>query len=173
MKSFIITSAVVLCITAAPLAFSEEAAKPPKWMSTPVKELVDRARASTKQVSINDLKDAIERKEDMVILDVRNLDEYDVAHIPNAVNVPRGLLEFNIWTAVPDTDKKLYVYCKTGARAALATKQLNELGYKNAVAINVGAAAWAEAGNPVQTSIAAVKGEEKTSAVAAKRLAGQ
>ena len=45
------------------------------------------------------------------------------------------------------------VYCKAGARAALATRQLNDLGYVNAVAVATGGAAWVKAGYPVQTSI--------------------
>lgn len=152
MSRFILSSAVVLFVSITPPVSAEEAPKPPKWMTTPVKALVDKARAATTQVSLSDLRDAIDRKEDMVVLDVRNPDEYDVAHIPDAVNLPRGLLEFNIWTAVPDMDRKIYVYCKTGARASLATKQLNELGYRNAVALNVGVAAWTEAGYPVQVT---------------------
>lgn len=125
----------------------------PKWMASPVKEMVDKARAATKQVSIEELKKAIDSGEDMVVLDVREPNEYEAAHIPEAINLPRGLLEFNIWTLVPDKKQKIMVYCKTGARAALATKQLNELGYENAVAVATGGVAWAKAGYPVQTSI--------------------
>jgi len=125
----------------------------PAWMSSPAKEMVDKARAATKQVSIEELKGAIDRKEDVVVLDVRNPDEYAVAHIPSAINVPRGLLEFAIWTVVPDKTKKIYVYCRTGGRAALATKQLNEFGYTNAVAVSTGGQAWVKAGYPIKTSI--------------------
>lgn len=69
------------------------------------------------------------------MIDVRESNEYDVAHIPSSINVPRGLLEFSIWTVAPNIEVKIYVYCKTGARAALSTKTLNELGYNNAVAV--------------------------------------
>jgi rhodanese-related sulfurtransferase len=125
----------------------------PKWMATQTKQMVDHARAVTKQVTIQDLKKAIDAKEDLVILDVRDPNEYQVAHIPGAVNVSRGLLEFVIWNIVPDKNAKIFVYCKTGARAALATKQLNEFGYKNAVSVDTGGVAWAKAGYPIQTSI--------------------
>jgi rhodanese-related sulfurtransferase len=125
----------------------------PKWMSTPTKELVEKARAVTKQVTIKDLKTAMDAQADIAILDVREPAEYDVAHIPGSVNVPRGLLEFSVWSMLPDTNQKIFVYCKTGARAALATKLLNELGYKEAVAVDTGGVAWVQAGYPVQTSI--------------------
>ena len=152
MKKFIVSSFVVLSLAVVPLAGAQTPGQP-AWMSSAVKEMVEKARAATKQVTIEELKAAIDSKEDIVILDVRNPDEYGVAHIPGALNVPRGLLEFVIWTAVPDKGKKIYVYCKTGARAALATKVLNEIGYTNAVAVNTGGLAWVKAGYPVKTSI--------------------
>ena len=150
LKSMLV---VVFILSLTTLGFSEEQMPQPKWMSTPTKELVDKARASVKSVTIQDVKKAIDNKENMVILDVRDPDEFGAAHIPGAVNLSRGLLEFGIWTVVPDKNARIYVYCKTGARAALATKQLNEFGYKNAVAVDSGGVAWIKAGYPVQTSI--------------------
>lgn len=125
----------------------------PKWMDSPVQEWVETARKATKQVSVADLKAAMDKDEDIVILDVREPDEYSVAHLPEAINIPRGLLEFSIWKAVPDQKQQIFVYCKTGARAALATKVLNELGYVNAVAVGTGGVAWVEAGYPVESSL--------------------
>jgi len=157
MKKHIIASVVVLSLAIAQLAAAQPAGAPapsqPKWMSTPVKEMVDKARTATKQVPLEEFKGAVDRKEDAVILDVRNPNEYNAAHVPGAINLARGLLEFNIWTVVPDKNKKIYVYCKTGGRAALATKQLNELGYKNAVAVREGMADWIKAKYPVKTTI--------------------
>ena len=130
-----------------------ESADQPKWMASPVKEWVEKARATTKQVPITDLKAAIDGNENIVVLDVREPNEYEVAHIPGSINIPRGLIEFSIWAVVPEKEKKIFVYCKTGGRAALATKTLNEIGYSNAVAVNTGGAAWVKAGYPVETSI--------------------
>lgn len=152
MKQWIVFLSV-LAIFAAGQQVRAEPASQPKWMASPVKEMVDKARATTKQVTIAELKAAIDAQRDMVILDVREPKEYDVAHIPEALNLPRGLLEFSIWALVPDKDTLIFVYCKTGARAALSTKTLNEMGYKNAVAVDTGGAAWVKAGYPVQTSI--------------------
>jgi rhodanese-related sulfurtransferase len=152
MKHSIRATVFVLSMFAAACVAAEPAPQP-KWMTSPAKELVDKARATTQQVTIKDLKDAIDGNKEMVILDVREPNEYDVAHIPEAINVPRGLLEFSIWTVVPNREEKIFVYCKTGARAALATKLLNEMGYKNAVSVNTGGLAWVQAGYPVKTSI--------------------
>ena len=147
-QSVIIIALIIGFFAAAPANADE-----PKWMQTKTKELVDQARAATKHISIQDLKKAIDEEADVIILDVRTPKEYEVAHIPDAVNVPRGLLEFSIWSLVPDQQETLYVYCKTGARAALAAKVLNDLGYANAIAVDTGGLEWVKAGYPVQTSI--------------------
>ena len=122
------------------------------WMEKPTGKLVEAAFKSTKQVSIADLKKLLDGDEDIILLDVRTPREYEAIHIPEAVSAPRGLLEFIIWSLVPDENEQIYVYCRTGARAALATKLLNELGYKKALRVAPGIADWAKAGYPVQTS---------------------
>lgn len=126
----------------------------PTWREQPaVLKMIEEARNSTKQVPLAELKKLWDEDADIVILDVRTPREYEAAHIPYADNAPRGLLEFIIWSLVPDQDEHIYVYCKTGGRAALATKLLNEFGYKNAFAVSTGIAGWARSGYPVQTSI--------------------
>lgn len=128
-------------------------AEQPKWMENSTGKLVQEARNTTKQIPIAELKKALDADEDIILLDVRTPREYEAVHIPSAINVSRGLLEFSIWSVVPDKEEKIYVYCKSGARAALATKQLNAFGYKNAVAIATGMSDWSKSGYPVQTSI--------------------
>ncbi len=125
----------------------------PQWMSTPTKQLVEEARKMTRQVTIAELKKNLDADADIVILDVRTPREYEAVHIPEAVNLSRGLLEFSIWALVPDQNEKIYVYCKSGARAALATRQLNAFGYKNAVSVATGMVDWTKSGYPVKTSI--------------------
>ena len=110
MKQCILATVVVLSMIAAAFAGSDPAPQP-KWMTTPAKELVDKARAATRQATITDLKAAVDGGKDMVVLDVREPNEYEVAHIPGALNVPRGLLEFSIWTVVPNQEQTIYVYC--------------------------------------------------------------
>src|SRR4030042_3933964 len=115
-----------------------------------VKEMVAKARAAIKVVSAEDVKAAIENKEKVVILDVRDPSEYAAGHLPGAVNVSRGTLEFGIWGKVSDQNAKIYVYCKTAGRSTLATKALNDLGYKNAVLMDAQFEDWIKANYPVE-----------------------
>ena len=144
---------VVLCASIPGMGAESTPAREPRWMQSPVGAMVSRARETTGQVSIEVLKQAIDNGEDVIVLDVREPNEYAAAHIPGSINIPRGLLEFSIWSLIPDKNEKILVYCKTGARAALAAKTLSELGYVHAKAVATGGKAWVLAGYPVQTSI--------------------
>jgi len=115
-----------------------------------VKEMVAKAKAAIKVVSAADVKAAIDKKEKAVILDVRDPGEYAAGHLPGAINVSRGTLEFGIWGKVPDQNSKIYVYCKLAGRSALATKTLNDLGYKNAVLMDAQFEDWIKAGYLVE-----------------------
>ena len=61
----------------------------------------------------------------IVLVDVRESEEWDRGHIPGAVHVPRGYLESRIDGAVGDRDKRVVIYCASGQRSALAANTLS------------------------------------------------
>jgi rhodanese-related sulfurtransferase len=136
----------VLSMVSMTLAQQAQPAGPPPV----VKEMVAKAKAAVKVVTAEDVKAAIDKKEKAVFLDVRDPGEYTAGHLPGSINVSRGTLEFNIWTKVSDQNAKIYVYCKTTGRSALATKALNDLGYKNAVLMDAQFEDWIKKGYPVE-----------------------
>jgi glyoxylase-like metal-dependent hydrolase (beta-lactamase superfamily II)/rhodanese-related sulfurtransferase len=87
-----------------------------------------------------------------VVVDVREPEEYLGGHLPGAHPLPRGTLEFRI-AGLPgcaDTATPLLLYCKSGARAALAVASLKRLGYGNIRSLAGGMDAWLAAGLPVE-----------------------
>jgi len=112
-------------------------------------QLVKEAKTSIKEVSMDDVKKMIDNKEKIIILDVRDKEEFETGYIPGAINLSRGMLEFKISTLIPDKDARIIVYCGVDLRGPLATKTLNEMGYKNAVNINGGLKVWKAAGYPI------------------------
>ncbi len=126
------------------------AADAPAPMNPKVKGMVDSARAAIKKVPAEDAKKVIDTKEKAIFLDVRDPGEFSAGHFPGAVNISRGTLEFAVFNAIPDQNAKIFVYCKTAGRSALATKTLNDLGYKNAVLVDIQYADWVKAGYPVE-----------------------
>jgi rhodanese-related sulfurtransferase len=143
---WVLSFVFVLLMVSMTLAQQVQPAGPPQI----VKDMVAKAKAEIKKVSAADVKAAIDQKEKAVFLDVRDPGEYSAGHLPGAINVSRGTLEFNIWDKISDKNAKVYVYCKTAGRSALATKTLNDLGYKNAALMDAQFEDWIKAGYPVE-----------------------
>jgi rhodanese-related sulfurtransferase len=146
-RMFVWMLSVVFIFSMVSLTLAQEAkpAGPPPVVT----DMVSKAKAAIKVVSAEDVKAAIDKKEKAVFLDVRDPNEFAGGHLPEAINVSRGTLEFNVWGKIPDQNAKIYVYCKTTGRSALATKTLNDLGYKNAVLMGAQFEDWIKKGYPV------------------------
>jgi molybdopterin/thiamine biosynthesis adenylyltransferase/rhodanese-related sulfurtransferase len=84
-----------------------------------------------------------------VLIDVRELDEYNDGYIPGALYIPRGKLEMRIEDAVPKRDADIVLYCAGGNRSALAARSLNELGYTRVRSLTGGFGAWKRAGGAI------------------------
>jgi rhodanese-related sulfurtransferase len=112
-------------------------------------QLVKESKASIKEVSIDDVRKMIDTKENLIILDVTDKNEFEGGHIPGAINISRGTLEFKVSQIIPDKNSKIVVYCGLDLRGPLATKTLNAMGYKNAMNMAGGLKAWKAAGYPL------------------------
>jgi 3-mercaptopyruvate sulfurtransferase SseA len=73
-------------------------------------DFVKEAKTDVKAVSIHDVKKMIDAKEKIIILDVRDKEEFEKEHIPGAVNISRGQLEFLVEDKIPDKDARILVY---------------------------------------------------------------
>lgn len=84
---------------------------------------------------------------------MREADEYAAGHLPGAVHISRGLLEFKLsgTPALAARDQKVVLYCKTSGRAALAAQSMQAMGYLNVTSVAGGYDAWVAAGKPVAT----------------------
>lgn len=112
-------------------------------------QLVAEARAAIKEVSAGDVKKMLDAKENIILLDVRDKNEFEGERIPGAINISRGMLEFKAAMIIPDKNARIVVYCGLDLRGPLATRTLNDLGYKNAVNMIGGQKVWKEAGYPL------------------------
>jgi rhodanese-related sulfurtransferase len=85
-----------------------------------------------------------------VIVDVREKDEWDEEHIPDAIHMSRGTIELDIEEKVPDTNTIIICHCGGGGRSALAAESLQKMGYKNVRSMAGGFKAWKAAGLPTR-----------------------
>jgi molybdopterin/thiamine biosynthesis adenylyltransferase/rhodanese-related sulfurtransferase len=86
-----------------------------------------------------------------VFLDVREAEEYSQGAIGGAVHVPRGRLELDVETRIPDKDARVVVYCAAGVRSVFAARTLAELGYTNVASMAGGFNRWKDEGRPWST----------------------
>lgn len=84
-----------------------------------------------KCISQAEAKRIMDNESDFVILDVRREDEYDLGHIPNAINIPLEFIEDLAEDELEDKSQMLLVYCRSGRRSKMAAGILDTLGYTN------------------------------------------
>lgn len=111
-------------------------------------ELVAEARQRITEVSPQDVQRMQQANEDVVILDVRDRNEWNLGHIPGALHISRGTLESNVEKAVP-REKRVVAYCASGNRSALAADTMREMGYRDVSSMKGGWKAWVDAGGDV------------------------
>ena len=112
-------------------------------------DLVALAKSSINELALVDAPQAIQEAD--LLLDVRETDEYAIGHIPGAVHISRGMLEFKLSNDpnLSARDLKIVLYCKNSGRAALASKSLHDMGNMHVQSIAGGFDAWAQGGNPI------------------------
>lgn len=118
------------------------------------KDLIDEATARITEISPADAVAVAsaahaDAASDVVFLDVREPNEWNLGHVPGAVHIPRGQLEGRVESVV-DRSKRVLVYCAGGSRSALAADTLKQMGYDRAESVKGGFRGWAAAGGDVE-----------------------
>jgi rhodanese-related sulfurtransferase len=112
---------------------------------TRFERLVAEAKINITEISPQDAAAKL-NSGDAVVVDVREKDEWDEGHIPDAIHLSRGTIELDIEEKVPDSDAMIICHCGGGGRSALAAETLQKMGYKNVRSMAGGFKAWKAAG---------------------------
>ena len=111
-------------------------------------KLVQDAKQRVKETNVPDVKKRIDAGERLILVDVREDNEWAKGHLPHAVHMGKGVIERDIESQVPDVHTKLIVYCGGGFRSALVADNLQKMGYTNVESMDGGWRGWTEAGLP-------------------------
>ncbi len=122
-------------------------------MAKTYSDLLQEVKASIRMVSLEDLEARLRAGEDLILLDVREKDEWRQGYIPGAVHIPRGFLEMQAESKLPDKSARIVAYCAAGIRSAFAAKALSDLGYENVESANPGFVQWKDRGYPVEQPV--------------------
>ena len=133
-------------------------------MSHTVRDLIDAARRLIREIGPAELR-ALQAA-GAAVIDVREPDEFAEGHIPGAVNIPRGMLEFEVdghpavaWRSAEELshrERPLVLYCLSGGRSTLAAAALKGLGFTSALSLRGGILHWADTGHAVDVPGAAL-----------------
>jgi molybdopterin/thiamine biosynthesis adenylyltransferase/rhodanese-related sulfurtransferase len=110
------------------------------------RDLLAEAKAAIREVDTAAAADALAADPAPVVLDVREADEYEQGALPGAVHIPRGFLESQVESRLPDKSAPVLVYCAGGTRSAFAARTLGELGYTDVSSVAGGFNKWKNEG---------------------------
>jgi len=109
------------------------------------RDLLSQAKGQITEISTDDAQKRIESG-NVLVLDVREPDEFEQGALPNVLHIPRCHLEAQIESRATDRDQEIVVYCAGGVRSAFAAKTLQELGYTNVLSMAGGFGKWKDEG---------------------------
>jgi len=126
-------------------------------MSSPAKHhsegflaLVNDAKKRVREIDIEEYKRLLAAGEAGQLVDVREDNEWEAAHVAGAMHLSKGIIERDIETTFPDKNTKLVLYCGGGYRSALATDNLQKMGYRNVISLDGGWRALEPSGLPLE-----------------------
>jgi len=109
------------------------------------RDLLSKAKAQITEVDTAEAHKRIQAG-GVVVLDVREPDEFDQGALPDVLHIPRGHLEAQIEGKIIDKSAPVVVYCAGGIRSAFAAQTLLEMGYTNVVSMDGGFGKWKDEG---------------------------
>lgn len=119
-------------------------------MATSFRDRYQEIRDEIQELGPEEVAERLEQTDDgdVVLIDVRERDEYEDGAIPGAKFIPRGFLDVKIEREVPDREKTVILHCAGGVRSAMAAHDLKELDYEDVISMKGGFNQWEELGLP-------------------------
>jgi molybdopterin/thiamine biosynthesis adenylyltransferase/rhodanese-related sulfurtransferase len=108
-----------------------------------------KAKKEGSEISVEETHQLLEKKEPVVLLDIREKEEIALEYIDGATFLPQGFLNEKVENLLPDKNIPVVVYCAGGIRSLAAAKLMKEKGYTNVFSMAKGINGWMEAGYEV------------------------
>jgi rhodanese-related sulfurtransferase len=112
-------------------------------------DLVAEAKRQIEEVTPEQVREMQARGENVVYLDVREPNEWNLGRLPHAVHLPRGNLETKV-EALVDRGQRVVIYCARGNRSALAALTMKQMGYDNVASMSRGFLGWGDINGEIE-----------------------
>jgi len=113
-------------------------------------KLVQAVKKGVKETDVATVKKRLEKGEKLLLIDVREDNEWDRGHIKGARHLGRGIIERDIVKEIPDKNAEIVLYCGGGFRSALSADNLQKMGYANVWSMDGGWRGWLDSGGPTE-----------------------
>ncbi len=121
-------------------------------------EMVRGCLSDVREIMPWDLEERLQENPDLLIVDVREPQEFEAMHIAGSINVPRGILEsaceWDYEETVPELvqarEREVVVVCRSGYRSVLAAHSMQVLGYRDVVSLQTGLRGWKDYDQPLE-----------------------
>ncbi len=100
--------------------------------------IVDDAKSRIREVTTDELRSRQQANPHLVLVDVREDDEFRAGHVADAVHIGKGVIERDAEEKIPERDAEIVLYCGGGFRSALAADNLQKMGYTNVASLDGG-----------------------------------
>jgi rhodanese-related sulfurtransferase len=112
-------------------------------------QIVNDAKSRVKETTVDETKQRLDRREKIVLVDVREESEFAKDHLPGAIHLGKGVIERDVEKRVPDLNTPMILYCGGGFRSALAADNLQKMGYTNVISMDGGVREWRQKNYPM------------------------
>jgi rhodanese-related sulfurtransferase len=109
-------------------------------------ELVEDAKTRIRELTVDQVKTKLDRRDKFQLIDVREESEWAKNHIAGAQHLGKGIIERDVEERLPDKKTEIVLYCGGGFRSALAADNLQKMGYTNVYSMDGGIRGWREKG---------------------------
>lgn len=120
-----------------------------RFIMKTAQQLYAEARERVAEVTARETLDRVARGEPIVLIDIREQNEWNLGHAEGAKYIGRGVLEREIEAQVP-RDAQVVLYCANGNRSLLASMTLADMGYTNVASMAGGFRDWVAQGGAVE-----------------------
>lgn len=119
-----------------------------------VTQKVEGTQKHVRTIGMDEYRKLVDNPGSALIVDVREPQEFAAGHVPGAINIPRGLINSQIWNHIgapekADMERPIILQCQSGKRATLAAQTLEELGFTHTTAVIMNLDDWQQGGNPL------------------------
>jgi rhodanese-related sulfurtransferase len=113
-------------------------------------KLVNEARPSVKEITIEEARERLKKNPEAVLMDVREDDEWKKEHAAEAVHLGKGILERDLEAMFPDTNREIIMYCGGGYRSVLTAAVAQKMGHRKVFSLIGGYKGLVQAGWPMK-----------------------